>query len=100
MLQINFHYFYINDQHMVFAISFLTYVLYLIICIYKRGWLPWCHRLKNPPAMQETWVRSLGGEETLEKGKATHSITLTWEILWTKEPGGLQPIGLQNVRHD
>ena len=100
MLQINFHYFCINDQHVVFAISLLTYVLYLVICIYKRGWLPWCLRLKNPPAMQETWVRSLGGEDALEKGKATHSSTLSWEILWIKEPGGLQSIGSQNVRYD
>ena len=39
--------------------------------------------VKNPPAMQETWVRSLGSEDTLEKGKATHSSILAWRIAWT-----------------
>ena len=38
---------------------------------------------KNPPAMQETWIQSLGGEDPLEKGKATHSSILAWRIPWT-----------------
>ena len=42
--------------------------------------------VKNPPAMQETWVPSLGLEDRLEKGKATHSSILAWRILWTEEP--------------
>ena len=46
------------------------------------------HTVKNPPAMQETWVRSLGWEDPLEKGMATHSSILAWEIPWTEEPGG------------
>ena len=46
------------------------------------------------------WVRSLGREDTLEKGMATHSSILAWEILWTEEPGGLQSIASQGVRHD
>ena len=50
--------------------------------------------------MQETQVRSLGGEDTLEKGMATHSSILAWEMPWTEEPGGLQTMGLQRVRHD
>ena len=50
--------------------------------------------------MQETQVRSLGGEDTLEKGMATHSSILAWEMPWTEEPGGLQSVGLQRVRHD
>ena len=45
--------------------------------------------VKNLPAMQETWVRSLGWEDPLEKGKATHSSILAWRIPWTEEPGGL-----------
>ena len=45
--------------------------------------------------MQETQVRSLGQEDPLEKGMATHSSTLAWEIPWTEEPGGLQSMGLQ-----
>ena len=51
-------------------------------------------RVKNPPAMQETqetWVRSLGWEDPLEKEMATRSSILAWEIPWTEEPGGLQP---------
>ena len=43
--------------------------------------------------MQETWVRSLGWEDALEKGLATHSSILVWRILWTEEPGGLQLVG-------
>ena len=46
--------------------------------------------VKNPPAKQETWVRSLGWDNPLEKGKATHSGILAWKIPWTEEPGGLQ----------
>ena len=45
---------------------------------------------KNLPTMQETWVRSLGQEDPLEKGMATHSSILAWEMPWTEEPGGLQ----------
>ena len=46
--------------------------------------------IKYPPAMLETQVRSLGQEDPLEKGIATHSSTLAWRIPWTEEPGGLQ----------
>ena len=56
--------------------------------------------VKNPPAMRETWVRSLGGKDLLEEGTATHSSILAWRIPWTGEPGGLQSMGLQRVRHD
>ena len=56
--------------------------------------------VKNPPAMRETWVRSLGWEDPLEKGKATHSSILAWRIPWTEEPGALQSLGLQGVGHD
>ena len=58
--------------------------------------------VKNLPAMQETqetWVRSLGQEDPLEKEMATHSSILAWKILWTEEPGGLQSMGLQRVGH-
>ena len=54
----------------------------------------------NPPAMLETWVRSLGLEDPLEKGMATHSSILAWRIPRIEEPGGLQPMGLQRVGHD
>ena len=49
--------------------------------------------VKTPPAMQETWVRSLGQEDPLEKGMTTHSSILAWRIQWTEEPGGLQSMG-------
>ena len=55
---------------------------------------------ENLPAMQETQVLSLGMEEALEKGMATHSSILAWRIPWAEEPGGLQSIGSQTVRHD
>ena len=53
--------------------------------------------VKNPPAMQETWVRSLGQDDPLEKGMATHSSILAWRITWTEETGGLQSMGSQRV---
>ena len=53
--------------------------------------------VNNPPAMQETWVGSLGWEDPLEKGMATHSSILAWRITWTEEPGVLQSIGSQRV---
>ena len=56
--------------------------------------------VKNLPAMQETWVRSLGWEDPLEKEMETHSSTLAWKIPWTEERGGLQSTGLQRVGHD
>ena len=56
--------------------------------------------VKNPPTMWETWVRSLGWEDPLEKGMATHFSIQDWRIPWTEEPGGLQSMELQRVRHD
>ena len=56
--------------------------------------------VKNLPAMQETWVGSLGWEDPLEEGMATHSSILAWRIPWTEEPGSLQSMGLQRVGHD
>ena len=56
--------------------------------------------VKNLPTMWETWVCSLGWEDPLEKGMATHSSKLVWTIPRTEEPGGLQSIGSQRVRHD
>ena len=57
-------------------------------------------RLKHMPAVWETQVRSLGGEDPLEKEMATHSSILAWGIPWMEEPGGLQSTGLQRVGHD
>ena len=57
-------------------------------------------RVKRLPAMQETWVRSLGQEDPLEKAMAPHSSTLAWKIPWTEEPGRLQSERSLLVRHD
>ena len=56
--------------------------------------------VKSLPAVQETWVQSLGWEDSPEKEMATHSSILAWKISWTEEPGGLQSMGLQRVGHD
>ena len=56
--------------------------------------------VKNLPAVQEAWVRSLGREDPLEKEMATHSSIIVWKISWTEEPGGLQSMGWQRVGHD
>ena len=54
---------------------------------------PVAEMVKNPPAVWETWVLSLGWEDPLEEGMATHSSILAWRIPWTGEPGGLRPWG-------
>ena len=56
--------------------------------------------VKNPPAKQETQVRSMGWEDLLEKEEATHSGTLAWKIPWTEEPGRLQSMESLRVEHD
>ena len=61
---------------------------------------PATQTVKRPPAVQETRVLSLGWEDPLEKEMATHSSSLAWKIPWTKEPGRLQSMGSQRVRHD
>ena len=57
-------------------------------------------RVKHLPTVRETWVRSLGQEDPLEKEMATHSSTLAWKIPWTEECSRLQSMGSQRVRHD
>ena len=56
--------------------------------------------VKNPPAVQEMWVQSLGQKDPLEKEMATHSSILAWEVPWTEEPSRLQSMGLQRVGHN
>ena len=56
--------------------------------------------VKNLPSMQETWIQSLGWEDPLEKGMATHSSILAWGSPWTEEPAELYSMGSQSVRHD
>ena len=57
------------------------------------------HMLKNLPTVWETQVQSLSWEDPLEEGIATHSSILAWRVPWTEEPGGLQSMGSQRVRH-
>ena len=61
----------------------------------SSAWASRAQMVKNLPAKQETWVRSLGQEGHLEKEMATHSSILTWEVSRIEEPGGLQSVGLQ-----
>ena len=56
--------------------------------------------VEHLPAMQETWIQSLGQEDSLEKEMATHSSTLGWKIPWMEEPGRLQSMGSQRVGHN
>ena len=56
--------------------------------------------VKNLPAVQETWAQSLGQENPLEKGMATHFSILAWEIQWTEQPGRVQSMGSQKIGHD
>ena len=82
-----------------------TYFLALIKCESTRGkCLNWAslvaQTVKNPPTKGETWVRSLGREDPLEEGMATHSSILAWRIPWTEEPGRLQSMWSQRVRHN
>ena len=85
--------------HMYKYIWLCACVLY--VYIYANSF-PGGRVVKNLPTQgtQETWVWSLVREVPLEKEKATHSSILAWKIPWTEEPGSLQPMGLQRVRHD
>ena len=56
--------------------------------------------VKNLPAVDEMWVRSLGREDPMEEEMATHSRILAWRICWTEEPAGLQSMGSQRAAHD
>ena len=58
------------------------------------------HMVNSLPAVQETWVQSLGQEDPLEKEMATHASILAWKIPWTEEPDGLQSMGSQRVGND
>ena len=80
----------------IFASMFINGIwhFYSLVCYFPR------HFFKNFFTVWETWVRSLGREDPLEKETATHSIILVWRIPWTAEPGGLQSMRSQRVGHD
>ena len=71
----------------------------MIVCTVPRAYLV-AQMLKNLPEVQETWIWSLGQEDPLEKGMATHSNIPAWRTPWTEEPGGLESMGSQKVRHN
>ena len=75
------------------------FILFTLICIFLKGFSLVAQRLKCLPPMLETWVRSLGREDTLEKEMATHSSILACRIHWMEEPGRLQSTGSQRVGH-
>ena len=76
---------------------------WFVSCVWPDLVICWASLLaqlvKNPPAMPETWVLSLAGEDPLEEGMVTPSSPLAWRIPWTEEPGGLQLTGLQRAGH-
>ena len=71
-----------------------------MLMLYEWAGFPGGSMVKNPPAVRETWVESLGWADALEEGMATHSSILAWRIPWTEEPGGLPSVESQRVRHD
>ena len=73
--------------------------IYIYVYIYYWAFLV-AQSVKNLPAVQETRVWFLGWEDPLEKEMATYSSILAWQVSWTEEPGGLQYVGSQRVRHD
>ena len=79
--------------------SFLSFYKLCSLNFLERASLV-AQRLKRLPAVWETWVRSLGREDPLEKEMATHSSILACRIPWTEEPDGLQSMGSQRVGHD
>ena len=89
-----------------YIFMFLIFLLWDNHKIYKRVRFRYCwsslvvQMVKHLPAMQETWVPSLGWKDPLEKEMATHSSTLAWKIPWREEPSRLQSMGSQRVRHD
>ena len=88
-------------QHFLATCSNHAFLEKFVISVYIHPAFMWASLMaqivKNLPVMQETWVRSLGREDPLEKGVATHSSILAWRIPWTEEPGGLPSMGLQSM---
>ena len=80
------------------SVAYNTLLLLLTVTLDQAS--PVAQMVKNLPAMQENRVQSLGQEDPLQKGLATHSSILAWRIPWTEEPGGLQSTGSLRGRHD
>ena len=82
-----------------FLLAFVFFYFFTVIFTFHWASLV-AQMIKRPPAMQETQSQSLGWENPLEEGMATHSSILAWRIAWTEEPGELQSMGLQRAGHD
>ena len=78
--------------------QYVLIIIYFILSINRTSLV--AQMVKNPPAMWETWVRSLGWEDLPEEGMTTHSSILAWRIPWIEKPGGIQSTGLQRVGHN
>ena len=97
-----------HDFHPVFPTPYSHYIPCphphsprLVLMSWHLSWASLvAQRVRCLPAMQETWIRSLGREDPLGKEMATHSSILAWRIPWTEEPGRLQSMGSQRVRHN
>ena len=105
-----------NNNNTIFCINSSTLMILFLcpvhryiyvcvcVCVYtqlQKLWLSLvAQRVKHLPAMRETWVRSLDGEDPLEKEMTTHSSILAWKTPWMEKPGGLQSMELQRVGHD
>ena len=74
------------------------FILFIVVCIYWASLV--AQTVKNLPAVQKTLVQSLGWEDPLKEGMATHCSVLAWRIPQTEEPGGLQSMGSRRVGHD
>ena len=92
-----------GNHHSTFCLYEFNYsgslLVFLSLASYNWASLV-AQMVKRLPTMRETWVRSLGLEDLLEKEMATHSSILAWRIPWTEDPGRLQSMGSQRVRHD
>ena len=93
------HVLHLQDTERVLKVN-PSYRQNLFTTVFSKGASLVGQMVKNPPAMQETWVQFLGWEDSAEEEMATHFSIFAWEISWTEEPGELQSTGLQRVRHD
>jgi len=82
------------------AICVKCVILLLVSTVHLRSVFLMAPKVKNLPAMQDTWVQFLSWEDPLEKGMSAHSRRLAWRIPWTEEPGGLWSMGLQRAGQD
>ena len=85
--------------HHLLSLSFFFFFFFAAALHSMQGFLA-AQTVKNLPAMWDTWVQSLSREDPLEEDMGTLSSVLAWRIPWTEEPGGLQSMGSQTVRHD